>query len=664
MKNISAVPGMTFDTNVRPQDDFHQWVNGVWFRDNPIPDDKPIWGSFAVLCEEGTKKLNDIFTELAVRKGELTANEQKVRDFYLSGMRNDANTQTGFSDLYVGLDMIGTIQNTKDLVSVIAWMHRRGIGVFWDIGVMPDKKDSGTYALYLVQSGLGLQDREYYLSESPNHVQIREKYAKHILRMFCLGGFTGTDAESVPSIIGIETALAGASMSRAELRDEGKTYHKKTQSELSLLAPTVHWDTYFSSLGLRDVNDVIVGQPEFFKEASGLIQGLSLEEMRVYLVWHLLSSSAPYLGESFAEENFSFYGKVLSGALKIPERWKRVTEKVSQALGEIVGQLYIERHFSPNAKTMVNDMVDAGIEVFRDHIVAADWMDEETRRTALLKLSKTGRKLGFPDTWRDYGELHVFPGDYLGNVFRANEFEWRRMADRLGKGVDRTEWVMTPQTANACYDPMLLEVTFPAAVMQPPLFDEYACVAMNFGSIVAVILHEITHGCDDQGRKYDEYGNLRDWWTAASTLRFMECASVLENEWNLEGLVFNDSNNPGTIEVLHVNGKLTLGENIADLGGVSMAFEAMQKYFTKHGRPVKMEGGLTPEQHFFVGWARTWCMHACDEFRRMMLLRDVHAPAKLRCNATLSHLSEFHEAFGIQEGDKMYRSPERRAKVW
>jgi putative endopeptidase len=647
---------------VRPQDDFHQWVNGEWFRDNPIPADKAIWGSFTTIAEESTDKIHKIFLELATNTDELSDNEQKVRDFYLSGCNWKDIKKAGVSGIYADLGFIASIRNTKDLVSVIARLHRRGIAVLWDIGVAPDKKDTETYALYLQQSGLGLPDREYYLSDNPHHVAIREKYSEHIQTMFDLAGFSVREDSYIPDIVDIEECLAHASMSRTELRDDEKLYNKRSWQELRLTTPAIDWGAYFSSLGIEGEHDYIIEQPDFFAEVNSLIEGLSLEEWQAYLRWHLLHAAAPYLEDCFVEENFSFYGKVLSGAQEMRPLSKRVTETVNRLLGDAVGKLYVEKHFSSSAKALINEMIDIGIEVFRDRILELDWMDEETKKTALVKLSKLGRKIGYPDTWRDYGGLEIKPDDYLGNVFRANEFEWRRMANRLGEKVDRDEWAMTPQTANAGYHPLMNDVTFPAGIIQPPLFDEKAPVAMNFGGIVAIILHEITHEDDDQGKGFDENGNLRVWWTLWSDEQFMKRANLLLEEWNLETVVFADPNDSTKTETVHVNGKLTLGENIADLGGVSMAFEAMQRYFAKHGRASV--GGFTPEQQFFIGQACVWCMHSRDEFAKMMLLKDVHAPAKLRCNATLSHLPEFHEAFDVKEGDKMYRPPERRAKVW
>ncbi len=651
------------DCSVRPQDDFHQWVNGVWFRENPIPADKPGWGSFISLRDESIRRIQEIILSLThLEEGSRTQEMRCIADFYASGMDEELIESLGADPIVSMLWAFGGCNNPKRRAIVLRDFHWGNLNALWRVTVEPDMKDSSVHILHLGQSGLGLPDREYYLDPNPKYCEVREKYVAHIDAMMSLAG--------LPVLLGrrildLETQLAQASMPTEDLRNGEKVYHKMTREELSDLVPNMDWETYFFLWGV-EVESCIVMQPDFLRKVNSLFDEFPSNVWEAYFQWRLLDGVAPYLSKVFVEEDFSFRGRILSGATEMMSREKRVATVVDNALGWAVGRLYAEKYFSESAREKIREMVDLGIGVFRDRIEELDWMDAETKAAARRKLEYFSVNLGYPDKekWRTYTNLQIFPDEYLGNVLRANCFEMEYQFAKLNQPVDREEWEMTPQTVNACYCPLRNSLTFPLAIIQPPFFDESGHPALSCGAMLAIIFHEMTHPFDDSGSAHDEFGNLKLWWTDTSKENFTARTEEMVRQWNEEKIALGDPSGLSDVEWLPINGQLTCGENIADLGGVSLAYKAMQVYFEKHGRPAMEEGDLTPEQYFFIGWARTWGMQFRDEYLRRLVASDFHAPPKLRCNVTLSYIPEFHQAFGVQEGDGMYRAPEQRLEIW
>jgi predicted metalloendopeptidase len=665
---IAVAPGPTLDlssieSGVSPSDDFYQHANGGWLARNPIPPEFSIWGGFAELAERNRAILHEILEKTAqadsLAKAEPGSIQQKLGDFYASGMDEGTINREGVSPLQTELRRIDQVQNEAEFASEIADLHAKGLGPLFNLDGDQDEKDSSKQIAILAQGGLGLPDRYYYLNTDDRSKNIRAQYLVHLGKMFELMGepreAAGQDAQAV---MNLETEMAKVSKARVELRDPETNYHRMSLSELEKSAPQFDWATYFRVLGLsaEALATIDVKQPDFLSAVSKLTQEVPLDRWKTYLRWHLIHAAAPCLSQPFVDENFRFYRQVLTGAKKDRPRWKRVLDQVDVNLGEALGELYVEKTFPPAAKqralAMVNDLKVA----LRRKIETLDWMGDETKKEALAKLSAMGVKIGYPDKWREYGVLEIRRQSYVLNVFAGQTFEMKRHLARIGKPVDPAEWGMSPQTVNAYYSPNRNEVVFPAGILQPPFFFRNADDAVNYGGIGAVIGHEMTHGFDDSGRHFDARGNLRDWWTAEDAKRFLERGRKIVSQF--DSYVAIDS--------VHVNGRLTEGENIADLGGVKIALSALESALgrqTAEEREKKIDG-LTQEQRFFLSYAQIWRSNVRPEYLRLVLNVDPHSPAPFRVNGPLSNLPEFAKAFGISEPSPMIRPADERVQIW
>jgi putative endopeptidase len=651
------------DSRISPGDDFYQYANGAWLAKNPIPPEFSIWGGFVQLAERNRAILHEILEKTAhadsLAKAEPGSIRQKLGDFYASGMDEASINGEGIAPLKAELNRIDQVQGRTGFTSEIADLHGKGLGPVFNLDGDQDERDSTSQIAIISQGGLGLPDRYYYLNADDRSKDIRAQYLVHLGKMFeLMGESADTARQDAEAVMNLETEMAKASKTRVELRDPETNYHKISLSELEKLAPQFDWETYFHTLGLAtgQLSAFDCKQPEFISAVSKLTQDVPLDTWKTYLRWHLIHAASPHLSQPFVEENFRFYRQVLTGAKENRPRWKRVLDEVDANLGEALGQLYVEKTFPPAAKRRALAMVDDLKAALRQKIQTLDWMGDETKKQALLKLSALGVKIGYPDKWRDYSKLEIKRQSYILNVFAGQAFEMKRHLARIGRPVDPTEWGMTPQTVNAYYNPNRNEVVFPAGILQPPFFFQDADDAVNYGGIGAVIGHEMTHGFDDRGRHFDAQGNLRDWWTPEDAKRFLERGTKIVKQF--DSYVAIDS--------LHVNGRLTEGENIADLGGVKIALSALASALnrqTADEREKKIDG-LTQEQRFFLSWAQIWRTNVRSEYLRLALTVDPHSPAPFRVNGPLSNLLEFARAFGISQPSPMIRPENERVQIW
>ena len=649
-------PG-NMDLTVRPGDDFYQYANGNWLKNNPVPPAYSSWGNFRILAECNSYQLIDILEQASRDKNAPKgSNVRKIGDFYAAGMDKTKIEAEGVTHLQKIFKRIADLKDKKELPGIMAYFHSRGFRPLFSFFDGQDPGNSNMTIAWLSQGGLGLPDRDYYLEENERSKKIRKEYVNHILKMFeLLKESPEQAAQSAKTVMALETRLAKASMTRIQRRDPKATYNRKTLAELDKMTEHFNFAGYFKAAGLPDPGDINTAQPEFFKEVSAMVQQVSLDQWKTYLRWNLIRSAARFLSSPFANENFRFYGKILSGRKQMMARWKRVVGVTSSLLDEAVGQLYVEKYFPPQAKTRAFQMVMNFKDALGERIKKLDWMSAETKQRALEKLAAFKVKIGYPDKWVDFSKLEVKRDAYILNVMRARYFGFMLQLEKIGKPVDRGEWHMSPQTVNAYYHPMLNEIVFPAAILQPPFFDFTADDAVNYGGIGAAIGHEMTHGFDDQGRKYDKYGNLKDWWTKDDEERFNKRAEVLEKQYD-EYVAVDD---------VHINGKLTLGENIADLGGLSIAYDAFLKTLENNKDSAnKKIDGFTPKQRFFLAWAQVWRRNLQKETLLMKIKTDVHSPAKFRTIGPLTNLPIFYEAFDVKPGDTMYRPEKDRVKIW
>jgi putative endopeptidase len=641
------------DKAVEPGKDFFHYAVGTWIRTNPVPADKARWSAFDELQERNWYLIRQILESCSV--GIILHNtvEQKVGDFYRSAMDTNRLEQLGFGPLSEDLARIDALRSPDQMMRLLAELHQRGISAGFNRAVSPDAKNSELYAFYIGQGGLGLPDRDYYLGDA--FAQQREAYRAHIARMFALMG-EGTNRAAVraATVIDLETALAKASKARVDLRDPVANYHKVNVSDLSRDYPNLPLGSYLGACGLEKVPTLIVRQPDFLKALDSLVKEHPLDEWKTYLRWHLARSTAPYLHMAAEKEAFAFYGKTLRGQLQPEPRWQRAAKVIDAEIGEALGQLFVEQYFPPAAKARMEELVGNVKAVFRDRLGKLEWMTEATRAKALAKFDRFTHKIGHPEKFRDYSAVEIRARDFLGNIWRAEAFETGRQLGRVGRPVDRTEWHMTPQTVNAYFNPTQNEIVFPAGILQPPFFDVEMDDAVNYGGIAMVIGHEITHGYDDQGRKFDANGNLNDWWTEADARAFDERARKVVAQYDAYEVL------PG----LKVNGQLTLGENIADLGGASIAYEALQRALAKDAAKRKKIDDLTPEQRFFLSLSQIWRINCREPEIRRRITVDPHSPGQFRGVGPHVNLAEFFEAFAIKEGAPLWRPPEARAKIW
>lgn len=644
-----------FDTTVSPSEDFYQYANGGWLKNNPIPDEDSRYGAFEELRDENIASLKSMFEEASksknLKKGTL---EQKIGDFFASGMDTAKIDQLGVKPLAEMLARIDKLASKEDIQNMIAEMHSYGTYSCFILYPSPDEKNSELVIANFYQGGLGLPDRDYYLKNDDRNNKIREQYAMHLAKML---GFIGYSSEAsqkaTENIISLEKRMAQISRSRLDLRDPQKNYNKMDLEGLQKLAPNMNWANYFSAFGISNLNDINVGQPEFLKEISKAINDTPIEVWKDYFKWNLINQSADFLSSDIVNQNFEFYGKTLTGRKALKPRWKRISDLTSSALGELVGQLFVKKYFPPEAKSKMLELVSNLRKSLKQRINQLTWMSEATKQEALAKLDKINVKIGYPDKWIDYSTLDITRESFFQNIMNATKFEMKRQYAKIGKAVDRTEWHMTPQTVNAYYSPNLNEIVFPAAILQPPFFNPNADDAVNYGAIGVVIGHEMTHGFDDQGRQYDKNGNLHDWWTKDDADKFTNQVKPLIEQY--DSFV--------AIDTMRVNGALTLGENIADVGGLITALNALKMSMKGKAEPKATEG-FTWQQRFFLSYALIWRNNIREEELMNRLITDVHSPGKFRTNGALANINEFYDAFNIKPGGKYYLPPEKRARVW
>ncbi len=642
------------DPKTRPQDDFYQHASGGWLERNPIPKEEARWGSFMILRYDTEKKLKAILEGLLKKRSLPKGSpEQMIRDFYRSGMDQKHRNAIGLAPLASLLAEVKFMQTKEDLLRTMAKLHRVGVGVLFGAGIDQDSKDSERYIIHLFQDGLGMPDRDYYLKDDTESKRVREKYVPHVTSMFQLAGLAPKPAaKAAATVMRIETELAKVSMTKVDRRDADKVYHKKTLGALQKLAPQIVWKEYLERLDAKNTKAVIAMQPQFLKAVGKMLVTVPIEDWRTYFTWHVLNDFAGALSEPFVKQNFAFYGTVLSGMKVMKPLWRQVLGCVNGNLGELLGRIYVKKHFSPVAKRKMNILVDDLFTAYKARLKNLDWMSPATKKKALIKLRALNRKIGYPDKWKSYKGLSVLPNEYVGNLLRVSEFVHKREMRKLTKPIDRTEWFMFPQTVNAYFAPNLNDIAFPAAILQPPFFDPKADDAVNYGSIGSVIGHEITHGFDDQGSKYDEKGNLKSWWTKKDRARFEKKSKLLVDQFNRYSVA----------DGVKVNGKLTLGENIADLGGIAISFDAYKLRLKKTG--WKVIGGYTPEQRFFLGVTLFDRENARPAFQKTAALTDPHSPAKFRINGPLSNIDDFYTAFDVEKGDGLFRASKDRARIW
>jgi putative endopeptidase len=643
------------DQTVKPTDDFYLFVNGNWIKNNPIPESESSWGSFKELHEKNTQRLRAILKEASADKSaQPGSNTQKIRDFYNTAMDSVKLNKERAAPLNAEFERISKIATTTDLMKEVAHLHTIGIQPMFVVFVDQDQKVSTEYITQLYQGGLGLPDRDYYTNNDDRTLGIQKAYLEHVENMFKLLGDKSAEAKkNAKTVFDIETNLAKASMTQIELRDPQSQYNKKTVQELNALAPELKMDVYFDGINVKGISNVIVGQPKFFEELNKEMKTVSIADWKTYLRWNVIGQTANQLSDDFVNETFKFYGHTLVGIPALKARWKRALEAIDGGLGDALGQLFVKKYFTEDSKRRVNEMVDNLVAAYRIRINSREWMSDETKKQAQLKLDKIIRKLGYPDKWKDYSTLDIKTESYVGNVLRANNYAFQEMVNRLGKPVDKQLWGMTAPTINAYYNPTINEIVFPAGIMQPIFFNPDADDAVNYGSMGAVIGHELTHGFDDQGAQYDAEGNLKNWWTKEDLERFKAKTDLLVKQFD----------NYVAIEDVHVKGALTLGENIADLGGLTIAYYAYKK--SLEGKPVLPKvDGFTAEQRFFISWAQSWRVNMRPAFLKNMIQTNPHSPGNFRANAAPSNMQEFYDAFGVKPGDKMYRSKEERAEIW
>jgi putative endopeptidase len=639
----------SMDPSVDPCTDFFTYSCGRWLKNNPIPPDKTSWGLSSKLADDNRMLLREILEEAAAPAVQKDPVKKKIGDYYTACMDEKAIEAAGTSPLKADLERIARMSSKRDIAKVAASMPNRG--ALFDFSSDQDFNDSTQVIAEVDQDGLGLPDRDYYVKTDAKSVELRQSYVAHVQKVFeLLGDSRDAAAPEAQAVLRIETALANGSLTPVERRDPKRLYHKLTLKQLQALSPTFGWKKYFSAAGQSGLRTLNVTAPEFFKAMEAVLQKEELESWKAYLRWHLVHANAPYLSSAFVNADFEFFGKTLSGAQELEPRWKRCVSYADNDLGEALGQAYVQRAFPPEAKRRAQEMVQDIEQAMAHDIDGLSWMSPETKQKALEKLQAMANKVGYPDKWRDYSALTIARDDELGNVLRARRFEFHRQLAKIGKSVDRGEWDMTPPTVNAYYNPQINDINFPAGILQPPFFDPKADDAPNYGDMGATIGHELTHGFDDEGRQFDAQGNLRDWWTPQDGKQFEQRASCISEQYS-QYVAVDD---------IKINGQLTMGENVADLGGLMLAYMAWQNQ--TRGKKLHVIDGFTPEQRFFIGYGQSWCAETRDETKRVYATIDPHSPDKYRANGVVSNTPEFQQAFHCKAGSAMVR--EKRCRVW
>ena len=646
------------DTSVAPGDDFYQYANGGWVKRTEIPSDRVRYGAFDILQEQTEEKVKDILFRAWERKGDTTnADWLKIGDFYASGMDTTAIEAAGLTPLDPDLDIIRSLTEPADLVREFARERSIGGSDPFYVSVEQDSKDATTYILSISQSGLGMPDRDYYFGDDERVKKLQEAYIKMTTRFFVLMGNSETNAATMAKdVFDLEKKMAEASLSRLEYRDPHLTYNKLTGEELQKLTPAIQWEVFFQNLGIDMPKTLLVDNPKFLKAIDQLLQETPINIWKDYLAVHFVNGYATALSKDFADASFEFFGKTLSGQQEQSPRWRRVMRMTQSVLGEVIGKAYVAENFPPAAKERMLTLVQNLRVAYRERMADLPWMSAETKQKAQEKLDAITVKIGYPDKWRDYTDLSIARDSYVQNIRNGQVFQFMYNMSKLGQPIDKTEWYMYPQTVNAYYNPLLNEIVFPAAILQPPFFDVDADDAVNYGAIGVVIGHEITHGFDDQGRQYNKDGNLQNWWTSEDSLKFTEYSKLLIDQFNaFEPL-------PGKF----VNGSLTLGENLADYGGLTISVHALQKVLKEQGADAenKKIDDFTPLQRFFLGYAKVWRNVMRDEEMARRLVEDVHAPGMYRVDGGVYNIDEFYKAFEVPTTSKYYRAPDERPSIW
>jgi predicted metalloendopeptidase len=648
---MSGIDRSNFDARVRPQDDLYRAVNGKWLEKTEIPADKSNYGSFTKLEDDAQVQLKEIIRQTAAKRQPQGSEEQKVGDYYSAFMDESQLETLGLQPLAAELARIDALKSKREIPLLMAHFSRIGVNTPLFPYVHQDNKDSTRYIGDFYQTGLGLPDRDFYLLDDAKFKDIRTAYLAHIQKMLALAGIANA-AAAAKDILALETRLAKSHWDKVDNRDPVKTYNKFAPGKLGSLAGEIDWPAYLDAVGFASLPAVIVTQPSYVTGFGKTLDGTELATWKSYFKWQLLNAYAPILSKPFVDENFSFFGKTLNGIQENRPRWKRGVEAVENAMGEAVGKIYVARHFPPENKARMEKLVQNLLKAYEQEFPTLDWMSPETQRAARAKLAKFTYKIGYPDKWRDYSTLAIKADDLVGNSMRAAQFEYQRNIKKLGGPIDRGEWGMTPQTVNAYYNPEMNEIVFPAAILQPPFFNVAADDAVNYGAIGAVIGHEISHGFDDQGSQYDGDGNLRSWWTKKDRKKFDALGARLAAQY--------DQYEP--VKGYKLNGKFTLGENIADLGGMTIAYEAYQ--LSLAGKPAPVIEGMTGDERFFMGWAQVWRRKYREENLINRTKTDPHSPSEFRANGVVVNMPAFYESFGVKQGDKLFKPEGERIRIW
>ncbi|NQY63613.1 MAG: peptidase M13 [Alteromonadaceae bacterium] len=655
MKKSVLVSGITranMNKVVRAQDNFYQHVNGGWMKTNEIPGDKTAIGSFYDLRDQSDSDVKAIIEELAATKNlKMGSDEQKVADLFRSFMDSETRNKAGMAPIQPILDNIKNLKDKNAVAAFFGEYQAVGVGSPFELYISVDAKNSSRYATHIWQSGLGLPDKDYYFNEAERFVSLRAGYIAHIENMFNLAGLKDGKT-AAQTIMAIETKLAGFHWTRVQTRDSAKRYNKFDVAKLNTLTDKFNWNKYLAAMGVAAQKDIIINQPDYIEGFGVTFGETSLSDWKTYLTFHSLSNFAPYLTEEIDNENFDFYSKQLNGRKEQRPQWKRGVAVVNRNLGEVIGKVYVSRHFTPEAKSRMSALVKNLRGSYSDSINELEWMSADTKKAAQVKLAAFTPKIGYPDRWEDYSSLTIKADDVVGNIIRSGNVAHKKEIEKLGGPIRKWEWGMTPQTVNAYYNPTVNEIVFPAAILQPPFFNMAAEDAVNYGGIGAVIGHEMGHGFDDQGSKYDAEGNLRNWWTEQDLAEFAKRTKILVKQY-ADYKVFDD---------LNVNGELTLGENIGDLSGVTIAYKAYKK--SLNGKEAQVIDGLTGDQRFFMGFAQIWRSKIVEKSMRNRVATDPHSPGEFRALGALSNMNEFYKAFDVKEGDAMYIAPEKRVKIW
>ena len=651
-EGVPAIDKTNFDESIVRNDDFYQWATGGWQEKNPLKPEYSRYGSFDVLRENNEIRINDLFNEMTKSEAEFGSVEQKISDLYKMGLDEERLNAEGAEPIRKALDYILSINSREELISKIANLHIDGIGAFFYSYPAADLEDSNMTILYMEQGGLGMGNRDYY-TEAEN-AQLKAGYRTYLSKIFTLAGVEGDIEKMVDNVMAVEDRLAAKHWTNVECRDIVKGYNPYTFEAFKAQYKGVDWDAYFRAMGVRKIEKIVVSQPSSFANTLATLKSASLDELRAYVAAHYISSAASYLSEDFAVASFEFFGKEMSGTEEIRPRWKRAMSVPNSILSEAVGQMYVAKYFPESEKARVEEMVANIQKAFSKHIEALDWMGQDTKAKAQEKLAAFTVKIGYPNKWKDYSTLTVDPSkSYWANVVEANRWYTADEMSQVGKPVDREKWLMSPQTVNAYYMPTTNEICFPAAILQPPFYNPNADDAVNYGAIGVVIAHEMTHGFDDQGSQFDKDGNKKDWWTAEDRAAFEKKTQVLVDQFNAIEIL------PG----LYADGKFSLGENIADQGGLRLAFTGLTDYAWAEGRPADIDG-FTGEQRFYIGYATLWAQNITDKEKENLTKNDVHSLGRNRVNATLRNIQSWYDAFDIKEGDAMFMPVEERVIIW